>query len=91
MKKLVNFYFTYKDNEEYEYHIGVIKDVFGANAIDNLDIHTSEKYASIGLDTLNETQIFELLQEYDEDELRIVFIADTLIVGTNKVLSELGF
>ena len=85
----IEYYFTYNDNDEYKYNLDILVDVFGKYILNNIKDDKSEKIVDITLDKFNSDHMIDLLCAFDQDEVRMLFIADTLIIGTDRHLNEI--
>lgn len=86
MNKSISFYFTYETEEEREQIVERLVEVFGEYVKPTLRDDNSEKIAHVKLKGCNEENLFDLLREFDGDELRVLFVADELIIGTARCL-----
>lgn len=87
---VVNYCFVYDDNDEFKYHLDILCDVFGYEIEESLKDDIDEKIVTIKLNSINEVDIFNLLTNYEGEELRILKIEDELLIGTDKALNEMG-
>lgn len=90
MNKNITFYFTYNNNDEYKHNLDILTEVFGHEILQTLK-ENIDGIVSVQIQKCNEIQLFELLQEFDNDELRILLIADDLIIGTDRHLNIIGY
>lgn len=82
----IKLYFTYSDKNDYNKHIDIVNECFSVITISCDD---TEKIASVYLNEFNSSSISDYLSEFD-DELRIIYIADMLIMGLDSMLCEVG-
>ena len=90
MNKNITFYFTYNNNDEYKHNLDILTGVFGCEILQTLKENIGG-IVSVQIQKCNEIQLFELLQEFDNDELRILLIANDLIIGTDRHLNIIGY
>ena len=62
-----------------------LAEIFGEEIRETLKTG-SEKIAHVKLKECNEKHLFNLLREFDEDELRVLLVADEMIIGTARCL-----
>lgn len=86
----IEYYFTYNDNDEYKLNLDILVDVFGEYILNNINDDASEKIVDIKLNEFNSDHMIDLLCAFDQDEIRVLLIADTLIIGTDRHLNEMG-
>lgn len=86
----IHYYFIYDNNEEFKYHLDILCKIFGYEILQNLNNDTVEGIVDIKLGSINEIELFDLLINYKDDELRILKIADELVIGTDRALNEIG-
>ncbi|HBF2708917.1 TPA: hypothetical protein KO123_002310 [Clostridioides difficile] len=91
MEEEIIFYFVYSNNDEYKHHLDILIGVFGDKILDNIKDDNSEKIVSIRLDKFDSDNLFDLLAEYDENELRMLRIADDLIIGLHSHLQKVVY
>lgn len=90
MDKNILFYFTYNNNDEYKHNLDILTEVFGCEILQTLKGNICG-IVSVQIQKCNEIQLFELLQKFDNDELRILLIENDLIIGTDRHLNIIGY
>lgn len=86
----INYCFVYDNNEDYKYNLDILCDIFGCEILVDLKNDISEKFVTIKLNSIDETKIFNLLTDYEGEELRILKIEDEILIGTDRTLNEMG-
>ena len=89
MEKEIKFYFVYSDNDEYKYKLDLLYEVFGEGGIYEIRDDFNEKIVSVFIENLNSEHLIELINSF-EDNLKILYIADSLILGTNSDIEDIG-
>lgn len=88
-KYCTSFHFIYNSLEEL-YKAGfIIGSVFGSEYCSILNIDKDESIGTITIPCITQ-ELIETLYDYYDDEIRILFINDELIIGTDKHLNEMG-
>ena len=82
----ISFYFTYENEQERDNVINTLAEIFGKEIRGTLRDGSSEKIAHIKLKECNDQHLSNLLREFDKDELRVLLVADELIIGTARCL-----